>query len=525
MRLLDSRTLTFQEFFHEESRPEYAILSHRWEEDEVTHKDMRKHRALAEKKKGFAKIQSCAERAREDGYNYFWIDTCCIDKASSAELSEAINSMFRWYRNAAVCYVYLSDVGTLPKDLGDDWHAWAVSEFEQSAWFLRGWTLQELIAPRSLIFYARDWSSLGTREGLAYSIEATTGVPHHVLTTADLSNTSLALRMSWAAKRQTTRIEDNAYCLLGLFDINMPMLYGEGHRAFIRLQEEIIKTSDDMSIFAWVDPDASFATYSGLLAKSPSCFADCHNVRWVCPAANPPFERTNKGIRIALELTHIGERQAESIAVLRGVHKRTFFGTTTVGLHLHKIGDDQYARVALQRLANIPEFIADRISVGSPPLTTFFVRQSLVMETGDHSRACSVALRVESDYIRLEAAQPAQFWDDKKALLSYPNPPMAIKHPPCFKLQLTSASTVDTIHITVDISKPWGECVEVDTEWRMLADPVQPLSPAYSIHCEKQGQGDVKIGIRRGLFDHESRIILDVDQSSRRRWVTSSLPS
>ena len=104
MRLLDSRTLTFHEFDHEESQPEYAILSHRWEDDEVTHKDMRKHRARAEKKKGYAKIQSCADRAREDGYSYFWVDTCCIDKASSAELSEAVNSMFRWYRNAAVCY-------------------------------------------------------------------------------------------------------------------------------------------------------------------------------------------------------------------------------------------------------------------------------------------------------------------------------------------------------------------------------------------------------------------------------------
>jgi hypothetical protein len=298
MRLLDSRTLAFHEFDHEESRPEYAILSHRWEEDEVTHKDMRKHRARAEKKKGFAKIQSCADRAREDGYSYFWVDTCCIDKASSAELSEAINSMFRWYRNAAVCYAYLSDVdvsSSPPPRYSRHYKTWVdVSKVKQSAWFLRGWTLQELIAPRSLLFYAGDWSPLGTREELATAIQEETGVPRHVLVTADLSNTSLAQRMSWAAKRRTTRTEDIAYCLLGLFDINMPMLYGEGHRAFIRLQEEIIKTSDDMSIFAWVDPDASFATYSGLLARSPSCFALCHGVRW---AALPRTRRLSAPTR------------------------------------------------------------------------------------------------------------------------------------------------------------------------------------------------------------------------------------
>jgi hypothetical protein len=511
MRLLDSRTLTFHEFDHEESRPEYAILSHRWEDDEVTHKDMRKHRARSEKKKGFAKIQSCAEQAREDGYSYFWVDTCCIDKASSAELSEAVNSMFRWYRNAAVCYAYLSDVPPSPPRHSRDYTDWVVSKFKQSVWFLRGWTLQELIAPQSLLFYACDWSPLGTKEELATAIQEETGVPSHVLVRADLSNTSLAQRMSWAAKRQTTRTEDIAYCLLGLFDISMPMLYGEGHRAFIRLQEEIIKTSDDMSIFAWVDPDASFATYSGLLARSPSCFAQCHGVRWVRPAANPPFERTNKGIRIALELTPADERPAESIAVLRGVHERTLLGgATIVGLHLHKIGDDQYARVALQRLVNAPNVMAESMGAGSPPLTTFFVRQSLVMETGDHSRACSVSLRIESNFLRLEAAQPAQFWDDKKALLSYPHPPMSIKHPPYFKLQATLASAVDTMHIAVDMSKPWGECVKVDAGWRMVTQAFQPLSLAYWIQCRKQGHPTVGINIRRGLFDHESRIILYV---------------
>ena len=264
MRLLSSRTLDFHDFVEDESRPEYAILSHRWEDDEVAYKDMLKRRA--EGKKGLAKIRNCAKQALEDGFEYFWVDTCCIDKSSSAELSEAINSMFRWYRDAAICYVYLCDTPPAPEPCSTEYSAWE-ARFTQSVWFSRGWTLQEMIAPQTLIFYTRDWTAAGNKQQFASAIEAKTGVPRHVVVTGDLSNTSIAQRMSWAAHRQTTRTEDMAYCLLGIFDINMPMLYGEGNRAFLRLQQEIIKTSDDMSIFCWVDPDASYARYSGLLAR------------------------------------------------------------------------------------------------------------------------------------------------------------------------------------------------------------------------------------------------------------------
>ena len=173
---------------------------------------------------------------------------CCIDKTSSAELSEAINSMFRWYEKAKVCYAYLSDVSgdaNLKKD---------VSEFVGSRWFTRGWTLQELVAPKSVLFYSRrytGWHFLGTKEDLCDHISAVTGIDTDTLYGAGLELASVARKMSWASHRETTRVEDTAYCLLGIFDVNMPLLYGEGKKAFLRLQEEILRSSYDYSLFAW----------------------------------------------------------------------------------------------------------------------------------------------------------------------------------------------------------------------------------------------------------------------------------
>jgi len=203
--------------------------------------------------------------------------SCCIDKNSLTELSESINSMFRWYRDAAICYAYLSDVDdeNSLSDLnfqfepnyrrGDnspgsdkvnllEMHALRVA-FSKSRWFERGWTLQELIAPDRVVFFAKYWCRLGSKEVLSALIESITGIDKSVLLPAEdrtaLSSISIAARMSWAARRRTTRLEDRAYCLLGIFDVNMPLLYGEGNRAFLRLQEEIMKTHGDQSLFAW----------------------------------------------------------------------------------------------------------------------------------------------------------------------------------------------------------------------------------------------------------------------------------
>lgn len=261
MRLLHSTTYEVAEFFGDEIPP-YAILSHTWGHDEV---DLREillgsfhHHA------GFAKLQGCCTQAAKDELAWVWIDTCCIDKSSSAELSEAINSMYSWYKNAEVCYVYLFDVPPLDPFL--DKH-----RFQAARWFTRGWCLQELIAPREVEFYSQDWSELGTKWNLQRTISEITSIPASVLLQQKQPpEFPVAQRMSWASQRYTKREEDMAYCLLGLFEINMPLLYGEGKRAFLRLQQEILKKEVDYSIFLWRSTAIHDAT--GLLCDTPHCF-------------------------------------------------------------------------------------------------------------------------------------------------------------------------------------------------------------------------------------------------------------
>lgn len=169
------------------------------------------------------------------------MDTCCIDKSSSAELSEAINSMYTLYKKSYLCIVYLDDVDG----------AWWDFELKYSRWFTRGWTLQELIAPRVLLFFDKHWKFIKTKDSIATLLAEITGIDTKVLRTGDTKGISVAAKMSWAAKRTTTRPEDLAYSLMGIFDVNMPTIYGEGDKAFIRLQEEIMKKSNDQSLFAW----------------------------------------------------------------------------------------------------------------------------------------------------------------------------------------------------------------------------------------------------------------------------------
>ncbi|KAF1828933.1 HET-domain-containing protein, partial [Decorospora gaudefroyi] len=220
MRLLHSRTLELKSFV--DDIPPYAILSHCWGEEEVVFADLA-DLELAKKKKGFMKIEKTCELAVQAGFDYVWIDTCCIDKSSSAELSEAINSMFAWYKNSGKCFAYLFDVEK------------SQSTFANSKWFTRAWTLQELIAPsilhpggrNGMIFYSRDWRLLGNKMNLRFYISDITGVPLEYLEGKSLDTASISMRMSWAAERRATRAEDIAYSLLGIFDVNMPLLYGE----------------------------------------------------------------------------------------------------------------------------------------------------------------------------------------------------------------------------------------------------------------------------------------------------------
>ncbi|CAM1508461.1 Fc.00g053090.m01.CDS01 [Cosmosporella sp. VM-42] len=239
----------------------YATLSHTWGEEEVTFQNF--HRSDRHSNKGFRKILGCCEQAKKDGIGWVWIDTCCIDKTNSAELSEAINSMYAWYLGSAVCYVFLEDVPPRTPYFPEEC-------FRKARWFTRGWCLQELIAPPRVEFYARDWSDIGTKWGLHKTIKSITGIPAEVLLKKrHLKVYPVAEKMSWASKRTTSRVEDEAYCLLGIFDVHMPLIYGEGLKAFQRLQIEILGQKEDYSILLWTGCDSRIP---GVLAPTPFSF-------------------------------------------------------------------------------------------------------------------------------------------------------------------------------------------------------------------------------------------------------------
>jgi hypothetical protein len=230
-----------------EEIPPYAILSHTWGEQEVVFDDL-KDIENAQNKDGYRKIRFCAQQAERDGLNHFWVDTCCINKINNTELSEAINSMFRWYQNAEKCYVFLSDVeGKSSKENGKSSSRWKAA-FRTSRWFTRGWTLQELLAPRSVEFFSQDGARLGDKESLKRTIHEVTKIPIEALSASNLSEFDIAERLSWAEKRHTTREEDGAYCLLGIFGCYLPLIYGEGReRALKRLKKEMLEASEDIA--------------------------------------------------------------------------------------------------------------------------------------------------------------------------------------------------------------------------------------------------------------------------------------
>ncbi|KAF2105851.1 heterokaryon incompatibility protein-domain-containing protein [Lophiotrema nucula] len=249
MKLIDTTSLAIRDFLGTTTGIQYAILSHTWGDDgdEVTYQEMMAaDRSATANKPGYHKILQVCEMAKKEPYElqYAWVDTCCIDKTSSAELTESINSMFRYYKEAAVCFAHLADWDLITGS----------SAFNTSRWFKRGWTLQELVAPvpEKLVFLDKHWKKAGTKFELAADLAKATGIDVRALDgTKPLHEFPVAVRMSWAAHRETRRNEDRAYSLLGIFDISMPMLYGEGSNAFQRLQAEIITHSTDMSIFAW----------------------------------------------------------------------------------------------------------------------------------------------------------------------------------------------------------------------------------------------------------------------------------
>lgn len=299
MRLLEAASFfptgppRFAEFF--ESRiPEYIILSHRWGDQEVSYQDVADEKAFwlnrVYNKEGYAKIQHTARRALEYNIEWIWCDTCCIDKKSSAELTESINSMYEWYRKSKYCFTYLND-----------WPDPRLAAFTESVWFTRCWTLQELIAPSKLAFFDKSWAFMDYKVNLADQISARTGIDKRVFLGAmPLDHFSIAQRMSWSAGRVATKTEDEAYCLLGIFDVNMPMLYGEGKKAFVRLQEEIMRRDADQSILAWSTSQPS----RNLFASSPKDFINSGDVRQIM-TSKKPFMLNNLGLEIELVMRQI----------------------------------------------------------------------------------------------------------------------------------------------------------------------------------------------------------------------------
>ena len=355
MRLLHTEKYTFKEYFDPRTAPPYAMLSHRWTDEEVSHKQFIDN--SYQEGPGIDKIRhACAEARRLEKLDWLWVDTICIDKSSSAELTEAINSMYQWYGESYVCLAYLADVDAYQGTKE------ASAKFAASDWFKRGWTLQELIAPIEVRFYDASWRFIGTKETMSGLVSNVTGIqPESLLLKISLSQASVAMKMSWASKRTTTRKEDMAYCLLGLFEVNMPLLYGEGRNAFFRLQLEILKNFDDESIYAWKSKETKwqFADLRGMLADSPAEFAEAGDIQKMAlgPELRLPWAWTNKGLELRI-LDRADKNSFDPMPPGRleqVVHLGCYLPATPPGERADASSarnTDQYIAITLRRFAN-----------------------------------------------------------------------------------------------------------------------------------------------------------------------------
>jgi len=429
--------------FPEEWAPTYAILSHTWGEEEVTFQDIQalgrskwsravsQTRFAIQAKRGLVKIQRAAALAAKHGYGYIWVDTCCIDKTSSAELSEAINSMYRWYKRASVCYTYMEDVKHGCHDSGGRlFHL----QCQHSRWFRRGWTLQELIAPGDVMFYGADWGYLGSKahdEDIRISLAFITGIDVRILEgIIQPSEVSIATRMKWASRRETTRLEDMAYSLMGLFNVNMPLLYGEGGKAFIRLQEEILKGSNDHSIFTWKKP--KFATtdgLSGLLAETPQHFSDVENYRpmpYSVSQGTTTWRTTNHGLQLSLFLIPCRELngnviQDEYDAVLDCVIRRGDNEYQSPVIRMRRLYSDQFARIDAQTVkCTAVHFLNSSQGMGAHE--SIFVKQKPVYALPEFMVSFSNIVASSEPHksdlnCRLTEVWPEKHWDREAATL------------------------------------------------------------------------------------------------------------
>ncbi|KAG2353482.1 heterokaryon incompatibility protein-domain-containing protein [Suillus spraguei] len=236
----------------------YVMLSHRWEGTEpLLHDIQGKVVYDLDPVGGIAKLQSFCETARDKGYRWAWVDTCCIDQTNNVEVQQSVNSMFIWYRHSTLTIIYLSDVppSSQPGALAN------------SAWNTRGWTVQEFLAPRLVLFYQKDWSpylddrSPNHKDSLVIMKEMgdATGIDAQALIAFRPGMRDAREKLQWVSARVTTWQEDIAYSLFGIFGVRLPVIYGEKKQSALgRLLQEVVAQSGDISALDWVGESSEF---------------------------------------------------------------------------------------------------------------------------------------------------------------------------------------------------------------------------------------------------------------------------
>jgi len=512
--------------FCDDEVTKYAILSHRWIGQEVEHDEIvglakmdKEKRDEIRQRDGYRKILDSCKQAKKDGYEWLWVDTCCIDKRSSAELSEAINSMYLWYENAQVCYAYLHDVldSSFPVTRNNERYPNGWPE-----WFSRGWTLQEMIAPSNVQFFNKEWRAIGSKWTLAGTLEEITGVPERILTDGlSGDRPCIAQIMSWAANRTTTRVEDRAYSLMGLLDVNMPMLYGEGKKAFHRLQLEVIRMSNDQSIFAW-SWDGEGVRTGNILADDPSAFRCCSKMKlmdpdiflksipgWLLPEAELPsteddrlgtFPITNRGIQIWLFLLPIDGADSVFRAWLP-CHSSSWRPPVTINLCLR---ESNYYRCA--ELDPYPEGILQFRRV--------YLRYQ---DTSHHNAAFEIddSAITENGFI-CSSAYPAKFIVNTFILTS--TDPLCVKFYPndetghCFVVGFGQFFGKHWIHVKSALPFAWGSLCEEDA--RKEYNNMLAKTPEHARSMDK-ARSEAPVCIMRTRLDQLTLRTCVVGKSSR----------
>lgn len=429
MRLINTSTFELRQEEHSSFvKQGYAILSHRWEREEVELPEYPQHigslqqdQNLLARPGRFNKIRGACRLARLRNIQWMWIDTCCIDRANAVEYSEAVNSMFRWYRGAKVCFAYLNDVQSAPKKQGVDVFRSSNSEHDYSIWFSRGWTLQELLAPQNLEFYDAQWQLIGTKKDLAPALQQITRIKTTYLSgEEDFQDACAAAKMSWQAGRQVSEPEDIAYSMLGLFGITMQPLYGEGAEAsFLRLQSEYMSKKADETLFAWKMP----AEGPGMSTRPPKVYGEIllKEDEWGLLAPSPEWFRyagnvTNKPPKRGfVARKHGGFSSLQQgilspLTVTRGTYACRIIGAALTGTLILTIPAGIYLIVECRYTSNrIPLNAWEPNEKGKLKVIHLHLR-----------RKYTSYVRIKSQEYYLGSGKPAPSWGEKPLLVLQP---------------------------------------------------------------------------------------------------------